>query len=437
MAIGLEKEWYTTEEAENITGYDSRNFTRQIRKGKITNYKKEEKHYLIHKDVIQEYVNEKELIENFYISYNDTAILLGKKVKAIQDLSSLGVFKDTMKFGVNSYISKIEVEKHLKRISETLSTTEASEITGLSWNDIRVLIEKDILEAEQVDNYLWYISKDSFDCFVKEIKQGYTVEDICSDLSTGRDEINRFIAIDWLKVYDIKGIGLRARKKDYEDFRKKKEELYTVQDICEELDLKPGVVRQSIILKGLVRGYLEGGHGQIYVVPKEEIKRFSSTLEGIRLIYFGKEDYNRYYNEFMNALQKLTEHKDTVEVFNIWAKDKINKSKATNKKYLVNYMLITIEKLNKALPKEIYHHNNEEIRNLLSDEKAEFSVKDIGIISGFLNYCKRKRKCMFTEGYSVHNIIDKKKSIEKIVYSKADWVAYCTHLTDIEKHRET
>lgn len=434
MAKDLEKTWFTTEEAENITGYDSRSFTRRIREGKIKNYKKEGKNYLIHKDVIQEYIQEKELIESNYISYKDTASLLGKKLKTIQELASQGVFTDTRKFGVNSYISKTEVEKHLRRMMTTISTTEVSEITGLSWRDISLLIKRDVLVAEQVNNYLWYVDKNSFHNFIEEIRQGYTVDDICSELNIDQQEVKRFVEIDWLKMYDIKGLGLRTRKDDYKSFIDKKEKLYSVQDICKEFDLKPGVVRSSIILKGLVNGYLE--NNQLYVVPKEEMKRFASTLEGIRLIHFGKEDYYKYFSEFTDALYKLTKYKDTVGLYKIWAKEKINKSKANYKKNFVNFLTRTIENLNNALSKEIYKYNDKELDILFKDESVKLTAKDIEIISGFLVYCKRKRECSFTDAYSINSIIDKKKSIDKIIYSKIDWVTYCTHLTDMDKHKK-
>ncbi len=268
------------------------------------------------------------------------------------------------------------------------------------------------------------------------MKNGYTVEDICSILNIDTIEVNRLAKIGWIKLYDIKDIGTRISKEAFEDYLKKKEELCTVQDISREYNLLEGVVRKSIILKGLVNGQIDNNF--LYFVRREEVVRFFETLEGIKLFYYGKENYNEFFNKFIEAILNITEYKDTVTLYRDWAKDKINKSKATNKKNFVNYMVIAIEKLSGALVKELYRYIDDEIKALIGNKEIGFSTRDIEIVVGFLTYCKRKRKeqCLFVDDYNINTIINKDKPIEKVLYSKAEWVSYCTHLTDINKHKE-
>ena len=74
------------------------------------------------------------------------------------------------------------------------------------------------------------------------MKNGYTVEDICSILNIDTIEVNRLAKIGWIKLYDIKDIGTRISKEAFEDYLKKKEELCTVQDISREYNLLEGVL---------------------------------------------------------------------------------------------------------------------------------------------------------------------------------------------------
>lgn len=436
MKLELEKEWYNTEETQHLTGYDSRKITKYIRAGKIIDYKKEGKRYFIRSEVIKEIIERESYLRSNYYTYKEVAIILGKDLSSINDMIYANKFNNIERNGRIAYIRKKEVDKYITKINGRLTVKEAAEITGLSRFEVDKLIQRGILEAEQENKYLWYIYRYSLNQFIDKMKSGYTIEDICSKLNIHASEVNRLSKIGWIKLYNIKKIGLRVSIDDFQEYLKKKEELCTVQDISKEYNLKESVVRQSIILKGFVKQNNENNFS--YLVRREEIAKFFESTEGIKLLYHGNENYNDFFDKYIEAIIRSTEYKDTISLFKEWAKNKIKKSKAINKKNFVNYIVIAINKLSGALNKEFYSYTDNDIKELLKDKNIGFSTSDIEIVTGFLTYCKIKRKeqCVSVEYYNVNNIIDKGKRSEKLIYSKEQWISYCTYLTDIEKHKK-
>lgn len=435
MIRSLDKEWYTTKEAQELTGEDSRRFTKRIREGKLTKYKKSESQYLIHVSVLEDLLKEKVLLENNYISYKDTAVLLNKSLKAINDLVYVGTFKDTIKVGRVAYISKTEVEEYKRRQCENISTSEVSEITGLNRHEVSSLINTRILKANKVNNYLLSVSKESLNSFLKKVENGYAIKEICKQFNLNSKDIDRYKKISWLKTYDIKGFGERVIEEDYEKFCNLRKRYLTIQDIVKELGIKEGVIRNSIIYKDLVK--YEQLHEKVYIVPREEIERFSHTVEGVKLIYHGREEVKDYFNDFMVALGRETEFQESLEIYINWAKKKIGKSKVKNKKLFVSYILNNAEKFFRLLKKEVWELTNNDIQTLINDENTAFSSKDDELIFNFLKHCKKLKVCSYTDDYS-SSVVDKRQmeKEEERIYSKKEWIAICTQLCDINFHFE-
>lgn len=410
-----EEEWYTAEQAEIITGYDSRSFTRRIREGKITHYKKVGKHYFIHKDVVQKYLEEKNFIKENYWSIKEAAKFLKKSIDSIHDLTHRKELQGVRKFGDEAYLPKTEVKKYYKRMYETYSIKEVCKITGLSKFEVNNLIQNKVLEAEQVNNYIWYVSKESVRRFL--------------------DDDNNYMKIGTkdkrLKTYNVKGLGEKVIKKDYDEFLKLKEKFYTLNEIDMEFGIKPPVTIKSIINKGFVNGSINKNQ---YMVSKEDFHKFLATIEGIKLLYFGKENYYDYFNRIMDALIRDSVYKDTLTLYRVWAFDKIKNSKSHNKKSMVGYIISTIERLNNALCKEIYLYNNDEIKSMLDDKSIGFISTNIEYLTIFLNALMQKRKCSFTNNYSMRAVYDSNRNANEAVYTKIEWVAYCSHLSNVETH---
>lgn len=431
----LDKEWYTTKEAQDLTGESSKRFTKKIREGKLTNFKKVESQYLIHVSILEDILKEKDFLQTNYFSYQETASILGKNLKAISDLVYRGTFIDVIKIGRVAYISKKEVERYRERQNDTISPKDVSEITGLSKFDVSNLITKGTLIAEKVNDYLWYVSKSSLDIFINQIESGYTLEEICKQFNLDSKDIDRYKKISWLKTYNIKGYGERVIREDYLKFSNLKNLYLTIQDIAKELRINEGVVRNSLIYTGIVKS--EQIQENIYIVTREEIKRFSQTVKGVKIIYHGREEHNEYFNDFMDALARETEYNGSLTMYRDWAKRKIGKTKMKNKKLFVSYLLNNAEKFFRLLNKEVWNLTDEDIEKFIKGENTVFSSKDNELLFDFLKHCKKLKDCSYTEDYSSNVIgnIGSKKTEER-VYSKDEWVAICTQLTNVNLHME-
>ncbi|MCH1626127.1 helix-turn-helix domain-containing protein [Fredinandcohnia quinoae] len=435
MIQSFDKEWYTTKEAQELTGEDSRRLTKKIREGKLTRFKKVESQYLIHVSVLEDLFKQKDLLENNYISYQDTARILNKSLKSVNDLVYRGTFVDVIKVGRVAYISKTEVEKYIDRQSDTISPQDVIEITGLSKFDVSNLISDGTLRAEQVNDYLWYVSKKSVDAFIKEIKNSHSIDDICEQFNIDSKDIDRYKKISWLKTYNVKGFGERVIQKDYINFSNMKKRYLTIQDIAKELGIKEGVVRNSLVYTGLVKS--KKIQEKIYVVTREEIQRFSQTVKGVKIIYHGREEHKEYFNDFMDALETETEYKESLAIYRNWSRRKIGKAKVRNKKLYVSYLLNNAEKFFSLLNKEVWELTDTDIQNLINNENTAFSSKDNELLFDFLRHCKKMKDCSYSEDYSssVINNRDSKEQEDRI-YTKEEWVAICTQLSNVNLHME-
>ncbi len=142
MGVNLEKEWYSTEEAQALTGYDSRKITKYIREGKITNYKREGYYYFINKEVIQELIEKETYLSNNYYTYKEVAVVLNKSLKAVNEMVYANKFNDVKRNGTNGYIRKEEVEGYIVKTNGRLTRKEVAEITGLSRFEVDTLIQR-------------------------------------------------------------------------------------------------------------------------------------------------------------------------------------------------------------------------------------------------------------------------------------------------------
>lgn len=426
------KEWYSTKEAEKLTGYRAENFTRLIRSKEITNYTKIGFDYYIHKSVVQEYSDIKSKIEREYVSYTEASKLLGKKVSTIQQMCAEGQFGDTVRFGRYSYIKRTIIEKHLNEIDNYISTTSAIEASGLSPHIVTRLIKDNIIRAKQENNYLYFIEKDSFSLFLDTLKSSLSKAEVCSLLDIEEREFDRYVEMSLLKVYNSSIYGIRVTKDDIKQFKVIKQDYYTVQDICSEYGLKSGVV-----LKRIREGVIEAKYinNQFYLVDKDVFHKFIGSLDGIKLCYFGKHNYYEFFDKFSEAIYNLSRYKESIQLYREWAMNRIKNSNSSKKKSLTNYLVLTLERLFNLLRDEIFNYTDNDIASLFKENEV-LAYTDLEMITGFINFCKTKRKCAFSNNYNFHSTVDFNKSKEEKIYSKNEWIDYYNYLINMDIHKE-
>lgn len=435
IQLTLDKEWYTTAEAQSITGKHHWQFKTAIRKGQLIKYKRQASQYLIHVSVLEDILKEKQELADGYFTYQETAVILGRDLTSVKNLVYRGIFRDTKKVGSVAYIAKPEVEAFKRRNDVILSTQEVSEITGLSQHEVRTLILSHFIEADMVNKSKWNVSKESVYSFLRKVKAGYSIKEVCDKLNLDNSDIIRYKQNSLLKIYDIKGIGERILQEDYKKFVDMKDRFLTLTDVSKELGINIDVVRKTFVHKGLITAERVNN---LYLVSKDELQRFLKTTQGVKSLYYRKSDYKAYYTEFLDAMKHETEHKETVSLCGDWIQGKSGKTKNKRKKQYVSCILNMIEKLFTVLHKEIWELSDEEIQGIINNKSINMTTKDIELLFEFLAYTKQKRECSFTVEYTVQVVENQSTSAkQERIYSKDEWVAYCTRLVDINAHIET
>jgi len=381
-------------------------------------------------DILKDLLKEKETIRKEYISYKEAAKKLGKNLKSIQYLACKGCFGDIKKFKTESYIKKVRLEQYIIHNNNNyLSISKAVTKSGLSKYVINNLIKNDIIKAKKINEFLYNIDVQSFDTFLVELKGGYLKEEVCNLLSMKDSEFVRYAELKLIEVYETQVFGTRVIKSDFDKFVNIKNTYYTVQDICHEYGVNIGSVLRRL-KEGVIKADAISKH--FYLIKKEDFKKFIKSREGIKLCYYGTEKYNEYLNKFIELIMQQTDYKETVNLYWIWAKEKIKKSKSSNKGRLVNYILLTLERMIFLLKDEMCNYTDKDISNLVKNKI--FTNIDIEYLTGFINSCKDKRDCKYQNNYNFHFI--KSKKLENVIYTKKEWLEYCKYLINMDEHKD-
>lgn len=495
MSDFLDKEWYTTGEAERITGYSYKTFSMAIKRGIIVNYKKDRGILLLHKDEVARYLEQRILSEynpvygevgdQEWFSVKQAEIVTGihfqtfskliRQGKLINFKTVLGCkyihrevvinmfaeksnvlskylleddvaeilgktvgaiksmkFKDTTILRGRRYISKIEVEDLKSSIEGRMKVTEAAGYLGLGRYFIEDLINKGILESYQKNNYLRYISRRSVLEFESSIAESFDYKKLANLTQISESELISLEHIGVFQAYHSSKHGTIIIQADVDKAVAFLNKYYTMAQIESIYGILPGVVKKNMIFTNEVSYQEMKG---MYVIEKESFNNFLASINGIKIRFHGTNDYQGYINELMPIYIENSAYKETMRYYFEWVKMKIKTSESKRKKLDAGCYLITAEHLNKLLTKELKLYSDAEIQELV--EMSEIlTMRDIENISFLMKDLLKKTECKFINEYLLVPKRDRVKEINEVIYSKFEWTAMCGKLCDVVEHME-
>ncbi|NHC43443.1 hypothetical protein G6549_26705 [Bacillus sp. MM2020_1] len=484
MNISLVKEWYNTQETAEILGITTCVILSRINNRKSSlieikevEYKKEKRKYLIHKDYIYRcnkeatekvwfpiseaskllgksetwlrnkvdkggipktayqntgkllininYINEQKqyftMIEKNYYTYEEVSLVLGKSWYCIDGMVIRGTFKDVITSIVPNYISKKEVHNYKEMTKDTIVTSIIQSELNLSEHQALEFIKTEpLIVANNVSGQQFYVKQESYGKF----KEGlvYTTKLASEFLKIDYEIVKMLMEKKHIQVFNVKGLGLRTSKYYLEEYLKKDE--IPLEQLAMEMGKKVNVLQP----------YIESGElkklasYKRHYLRRKDADEFKFSLTAIRIKYFNTDNFQDLFNDVILFLQNTTEFKETVDLFNIWARNRINQSKLKKKINLVNRLLNSFISLISNMDKELFFYTDDELKVLFKTllDSHFFSLYL------FLNYCKIKRKCNFNGDYIGRN----KKNKEVKPYTKKEWCNLTLDVLDIEKHFE-
>lgn len=421
------KEWYSIREACKIIGKSEKWLYRRLNNGSIPEsaYQKNNGYkQLIHLSYINEQKQYLANIEKNYFTYKEVSHILGKTIKSISEMAYKGTFKDVISSEVVTYVSKKEIYKYKEMIEDTITTSIIRVELNLSEYQVIQLIksEPQIIANNIVDGQQFYVKNDGYQKF----KEGlvFTIKMASEYLNTTYEIAKMLKEKKHVKYFNVNGLGYRTSKYYLEEYLKQED--IPVEQLAMELDIK-----QIALYKYVRDGELKTRkhpNDKRHFVHREEAERFKNSLTVIKMKYHGTNIPDDYFNDRIRFFRNNTVFKETLDLYEVWAKRKLDNSNWKNPKHMVTILLNFFESLLSNLYKEIFFYTDDELKNLFK------SLLDSHLQSFylFLNYCKSKRICNYSGDY----VWKPKKKNDVEPYTKEEWCDLTLDVLDIEKHFE-
>ena len=390
------KEWFTIKEVVDIVGYNQQKIARLVRNGNITNVKKEGKRVFIHKESVIGIVKINNKLKDYY-SQAIAAEKIGKTKHALGNMIYRNQFKDTFFLNGTTYVSKAEVDSW-GNISDTISLNEAYREYKILTEDIKLMIEKKLLKANQINGY-WYIKKESIESLIEDIRRKLNLD----------------------KNYNIVKSVIDAYIDDFTG--------YPIEVMADTVGMSLGQIRK-LVREGKVKAKV---YKNKYFIPNEEVDKFFYDLEFIKKRYFNTEEYMELWNVGMKMLIKTHPClQETLKKYSLWGANKIVKSKALKKTILVNRYLDVAKAMAESFSDEIYTMSDDEIRKF-SDE-LNLPTK-CSILHNFIRHLNDTIKCNLVD-LRIKRIGDTAEDNDgdKEIYTSIEWYKIKEFLNSTENH---
>ena len=282
--------------------------------------------------------------------------------------------------------------------------------------------EPQLVANKMVKGQQFYIKVDSYQKF----KEGlvYTIKMAAEFLNTTYEIANMLMEKKHVKFLNVNGLGWRTSKYYLEEYLNREE--IPIEQLAMELDIKLTALNKYIY-EGEIKTRKHPKDVRHYV-HKEEAKRFKNSLTVIKMKYHGTSISDDYFNDRIRFFRDNTVFKETLDLYEVWGRTRLDKSNWENPKHRVTILLNFFEGLLNNLHKEIFLYTDNELKNLFDS----LLVSHLQELYLFLNYCKSKRKCNYSGDYVWK--IKEANDIEP--YTKEEWKDLTLYVIDIETHFE-
>jgi hypothetical protein len=418
----LEKVWFTVPETCKLLNKSENWLYYKYYKGKMkeTDYNNEKK-LLIHISYINEQREYFKNLKEFYYTYNEAAQILEKTISSIYGLVTRGVFTDVIKNSSGSYISKKEVERYKEKYENTIPLSTIQKELNLSKYQALELIKNEPLISENNVTGQYYVIKNkSYQKFKEELV--FTKKMVSEFLRTSSEVINMLIEKKYIEFFQLDGVGWRTSKYYLEKYLNQGK--MPLEQLALEMNTK-GETLLPYIRSGELKGTKYQG---IYYIKVDEAERFKNSFTAIKIRYYNSDDFYNYLADGITFFRKNTMFKETVDLYETWARKRIKKIRVNDLKPTVSLLLYSLESLLRNINKDLFLYTDNELKELFK------LILDTHLKSlyPFFSYYKKMKMCKFNGDYVWKN----SKSRTDEPYTKKEWKNFTLDVLDIDKHFE-
>lgn len=456
------KDFLSLRQIAQLLGCSKTKIKLDLETGKIRAFERGEKNsYIVHKDIINEYIEEHIEARKGYLTLNVACERLPITKATVQTYGVKKIFPNAiLRKQMEGYLIPIsdikDYESKMDMPEGYLSVKQIAEKYNVHPETIRGLIRKDILKGHKKNVGKSYIvSASEVEAYFEEkliIKEKYAnIDEVAQIAGCSKDTIRTYIkkgiVNDYIQRSKTEAVLINRSEID------KIKEIYSQEriplptgyifpeDVMKLLNIK-SISRARQIMdkymksaKKITNGFHNNGY---WIVLETEVIEYKQKLEKERFVPQTPGEFTTIdaINKFKFETDKITiplKFTQTFKLYMEYACEKIANSEARSETLSKKtaYYIKTIKILIKHLPKCIKEMTDEDIENFLNKDSYAEYIKQYFI--GFIQYCSENVDgCKFSNQYTTFN----DPNSETDIYTLEIFNKYYEHVKNIELHLE-
>ncbi len=429
-------EWYTTEEVVKLINRSASSLRKHARTGLITDsflkstLSPGSTKYLIHASYVEQQLSLQAKLSNDYYTRAEVKRMLNVSDQTLKNLRETGVFEDVLLFETILYFSKKEVEKYINRKTSAVSLVKLiKEELNVSTdrNTIVNFIFKDPLLSKIV-----YKEAKSYQIKIEdweEYKKGLVdVEEASRYLNMPLEVMQMLWSKKHIKSFTAKAMGVRTHLAYLDEYKQRG--LIPIEQLALEMNTSLSVIRKFFTSDDYI---LLPDNKKDFYIKREKADELINSYAAIQIKHnynnhLAETNYHQFFEDSIIYFKNKANINLTVDLYNRWARKKIEKSTQPLKKITLHYLRV-LEVLATQLTKELMEYTDLDLKQLFESLPKNQTRR----VTQFLDYCKEKVGCAFSGDYVF------KKTLygdDDEAYTKEEWKMLILHVLDVNKHFE-
>ncbi|MDR4886299.1 hypothetical protein RGU12_01910 [Fredinandcohnia sp. QZ13] len=429
-------EWYTTEEVAKLINRNASTLRKHARTGLIPDsflksaLSPGSTKYLIHASYVEQQLSLQAKLSNDYYKKAEVKRMLNVSDQTLKILRETGVFEDVLLFETILYFSKKEVDKYINRKTSAVSIVKLIKEEFNVSTDRHALVN--FIFNDPLLSKLVYKEAQSYQIKIEdweEYKKGLVdVEGASRYLNMPLEVMQMLWRKKHIKSFTANAMGVRTHLAYLDEYKQRG--LIPIEQLALEMNTSLSVIRKFFTSDDYI---LLPDNKKDFYIKREKADELINSYAAIQIKHnynnhLTETNYNQFFEDSIIYFKNKANINLTVDLYNRWARKKIEKSTQPLKKITLHYLLV-LEVLATQLTKELMEYTDLDLKQLFESLPKNQTRR----VTQFLDYCKEKVDCAFSGDYvfkkTLYGDYDE-------AYTKEEWKMLILHVLDVNKHFE-